>query len=181
MDPWDPLMLEYHDREWGTPVHDDRTLFEFLVLEGNQAGLSWLIILRKRENYRKAFADFDPAKVARFDAAKVRKLLADPGIVRNRRKVEAAIQNAKAFLRVQKEFGSFDAYLWSFVDGKPLRNGFTSFSQVPNVRPEAERLSKDLLSRGFKFVGPTIINSYMQAVGLINDHLRFCFRYSQKS
>ncbi len=173
----DPLYLAYHDDEWGVPVHDDRALFEFLLLEGAQAGLSWLIILRKRENYRKAFANFNARKIARFDSAKVRKLLSDPGIVRNRLKIAAAIQNAQSFLRVQKEFGSFDAYLWQFVGGRPKQNACKTFRQVPAKTPESDALSKDLAKRGFKFVGSTICYAFMQAVGMVNDHTVDCFRY----
>jgi DNA-3-methyladenine glycosylase I len=181
--PWvsfeNPLMLEYHDKEWGVPVHDDRKIFEFLVLEGAQAGLSWSTILNKRENYRRAFAGFNPKKVAAFDGRTVRKLLADPGIVRNRRKVESAISNARAFLDVQNEFGSFDSYIWSFVDGKPIQNKWKSLSQIPVTSPEATRMSSDLVKRGFRFVGPTICYSHMQAAGMVNDHLVDCFRYSE--
>jgi len=175
----DPLMLEYHDREWGVPVHDDRKTFEFLVLEGAQAGLSWNTILRKRENYRRAFADFDPKKIAKFDGRTVRRLLSDPGIVRNRRKIESVVNNARAFLKVQNEFGDFDSYIWSFVDGKPIRNKWTSLRQIPVTSPEAKAMSADLLRRGFRFVGPTICYSHMQAVGMVNDHLVDCFRYSE--
>lgn len=181
--PWvgfdDPLMLEYHDKEWGVPVHDDRKTFEFLVLEGAQAGLSWSTILKKRENYRRAFAGFDPKKVAAFDKRTVRKLLADPGIVRNRRKVESAVNNARAFLEVQHEFGDFDSYMWSFVGGKPIKNKWRKLQQIPVTSPEAKRMSADLLKRGFRFVGPTICYSHMQAVGMVNDHLVNCFRYSE--
>jgi DNA-3-methyladenine glycosylase I len=181
--PWaesdDPLYPMYHDKEWGVPVHDDRTLFEFLILEGAQAGLSWITILRKRENYRRAFAGFDPKKVAAFDSRKVNKLLQDPGIVRNRRKVEAAVTNARALLRVQKEFGSFDSYIWSFVGGRPVRNNWTKLQQIPATTPEAERMSKDLVKRGFRFVGPTICYSFMQAVGMVNDHVVGCYRHSE--
>jgi len=179
MDPWDPLVLEYHDKEWGVPVHDDTRLYEFLLLEGAQAGLSWTTILRKRENYRRAFADFNPRKVARFDSRKIKTLLADPGIVRNRLKVASAMTNAKALLAVQKEFGSFDSYIWSFVGDRPIRNRWMKLSQIPAVTPEAERLSKDLVKRGFTFVGPTICYAHMQATGLVNDHLVDCFRYSE--
>jgi len=181
--PWvsleNPLMLEYHDKEWGVPVHNDRKMFEFLVLEGAQAGLSWSTILNKRENYRRAFASFDPKKVASFDGRMVRKLLADPGIVRNRRKVESAISNASAFLEVQSEYGSFDSYIWSFVDGEPIQNRWKSLSQIPVTSPEAKKMSADLVKRGFRFVGPTICYSHMQAVGMVNDHLVDCFRYSE--
>ena len=173
----DPLYIAYHDQEWGVPVHDDRVLFEFLLLEGAQAGLSWLTILRKRENYRRALARFDARKIARFDRAKVKKLLADPGIVRNKLKVAAAIRNAKAFLQVQKEFGSFDAYIWQFAGGKPKRNAWTSFREIPAKTTESEAMSKDLAKRGFKFVGSTICYAFMQAVGIVNDHTVDCFRY----
>jgi len=169
-----PLSIEYHDREWGVPVHDDRTLFEFLILEGAQAGLSWETILRKRKNYRRAFDNFDARKVAKYDQRKVEKLLSDEGIIRNRLKIAAAIQNAKAFLAVQKEFGSFDAYVWRFVNGKPLRR--KRGAPVPVTTPTSEALSRDLLTRGFKFVGPTICYSFMQAVGMVNDHDANCFR-----
>jgi DNA-3-methyladenine glycosylase I len=172
-------MIAYHDAEWGTPVHDDRTLFEFLVLEGAQAGLSWSTILNKRENYRRAFDRFDAAAVARYDAARVAQLLADPGIVRNRLKIAAAIENAKAFLRVQQEFGSFDAYVWRFVGGQPIQNEWHALREIPAKTPEAEALSKDLARRGFKFVGPTICYAFMQAVGMVNDHVVSCFRYEQ--
>ena len=170
--------IEYHDREWGVPQHDDRVLFEFLILEGAQAGLSWSTILNKRENYRKAFDGFDARKIARYDAVKIKAWLADSGIVRNRLKISATIANAKAFLEVQKELGSFDAYLWQFVGGKPIRNARKSMREVPAKTPEAEAMSKDLLRRGFKFVGPTICYALMQAVGMVNDHLVTCPRYA---
>jgi len=170
-------MQAYHDEEWGVPQHRDRVLFEFLILEGAQAGLSWSTILNKRENYRKAFANFDPKKVAKFNAAKVRKLLADPGIVRNRLKVNAAITNAKAFLQVQDEFGSFDKYIWGFVGGKPIVNRLKSFKDVQARTKESDAMSKDLQKRGFKFVGSTICYAFMQAVGMVNDHMMDCFRY----
>jgi DNA-3-methyladenine glycosylase I len=173
------LMIAYHDREWGVPQHDDRVLFEFLILEGAQAGLSWETILKKRENYRKAFANFDPKKVAKFDAKKQRQLLQNPGIVRNRLKIAATIQNAKAFLAVQKEFGSFDAYVWRFVGGKPIVNLWKTSEKVPAFTAESDALSKDLKSRGFKFVGSTICYAFMQAVGMVNDHASDCFRYRQ--
>ena len=173
----DPLYLAYHDEEWGVPVHDDRALFEFLILEGAQAGLSWLTILRKRENYRKAFARFDPKKVAKFDGAKVRRLLADAGIVRHRGKIEAAIGNARACLTVQKEFGSFDNYVWQFTGGKPIQNRWRNVKQIPAKTDESAALSKDLVKRGFKFVGPTTCYAFMQAAGLVNDHTTDCFRY----
>jgi DNA-3-methyladenine glycosylase I len=173
----DPLYVAYHDLEWGVPVHDDRTLFEFLILEGAQAGLSWSTILRKRENYRLAFDGFDPVKVAAYDDAKVAELLANPGIVRNRLKVAAAITNGRAFLAVQAEFGSFDAYLWRFTGGQPLRNAWQSLQQIPARTAESDELSKDLAKRGFKFVGSTICYALMQAVGLVNDHTVDCYRY----
>ncbi|HXT40098.1 MAG TPA: DNA-3-methyladenine glycosylase I [Candidatus Angelobacter sp.] len=173
------LSIRYHDEEWGVPVHDDRTLFEFLILEGAQAGLSWDTILKKRDHYRKVFDHFDVKRVARYDARKVKQLLADPGIVRNRLKIAAAIQNAKAFLAVQKEFGSFDAYLWRFVGGKAKQNERRSLKEVPARTPESDALSKDLLKRGFKFVGSTICYAMMQAVGMVNDHTVDCFRYKQ--
>ncbi|TMA23808.1 MAG: DNA-3-methyladenine glycosylase I [Deltaproteobacteria bacterium] len=172
----EPIYLEYHDTEWGVPLHDDRKLFEFLLLEGAQAGLSWITILRKRENYRKAFADFDPEAVARFNQRSVERLLADPGIVRNRQKVEAAIANARAFLAVQEEFGSFDRYVWRFVDGAPLQNRWKTTRDVPAKTRESEAMSVDLSARGFKFVGPTICYAHMQATGMVNDHQLDCFR-----
>jgi len=171
--------IQYHDNEWGVPVHDDRVHFEFLLLEGAQAGLSWSMILKKRENYRKAFAGFDAAKVARFSAAKIEKLLQDPGIVRNRLKVNAAVNNAKRFMEVQKEFGSFDKYIWSFVNGRPIVNKWKSIKEVPPTTKESDLLSKDLIKRGFKFVGSTVIYSHMQACGLVNDHLVECWRYKR--
>lgn len=172
-----PLMIEYHDSEWGVPVHDDRLLFEFLILEGAQAGLTWLTILQRRENYRKAFGNFDPKKVARYNAAKVKSLLKNEDIIRNRLKIEATVANARAFLAVQEEFGSFDKYIWSFVGGKPLVNARKSMKDLPAMTPEAERMSKDLKKRGFRFVGPTICYAFMQAVGMVNDHTIDCFRY----
>lgn len=175
----DPLYLAYHDTEWGVPVHDDRTLFEFLVLEGAQAGLSWRIILNKRKNYRAAFGGFDPSMVSRFDGRKVESLLKDPGIVRNRLKVEAAVHNAKAFLRVQREFGTFDSYIWRFVGGEPRVNRWKTMKEIPVTTPEAEAMSRDLVSRGFKFVGPTICYSHMQATGMVNDHVTECFRHRE--
>lgn len=171
--------IKYHDEEWGKPVHDDQKHFEFLILEGAQAGLSWLTILNKREGYRKAFADFDPVKVARFTEAKCEKLLLDPGIVRNRLKVYGAVNNAKRFLEVQKEFGTFDKYIWSFVGGKPIINKWNSLGQIAPTTKESDALSKDLIKRGFKFVGSTVIYSHMQACGLVNDHLTSCFRYKE--
>ena len=172
----EPIYHEYHDTEWGVPLHDDRRLFEFLVLEGAQAGLSWLTILRKRENYRAAFADFDPERVARFNRRSIERLLGDPGIVRNRQKVEAAVGNARAFLAVQEEFGSFDRYVWRFVDGAPLQGRWKTTRDVPAKTPESERMSKDLIQRGFRFVGPTICYAHMQATGMVNDHQLDCFR-----
>jgi DNA-3-methyladenine glycosylase I len=175
----DHLMLAYHDREWGVPVHDDRKHFEFLILEGAQAGLSWSTVLKKREAYRKAFDHFDPVKVARFTAARIEKLLQDPGIIRNRLKIESTVRNAKAFLKVQQEFGTFDTYCWRFVDGKPKVNKLTSMQQIPATSPESDAFSKDLKQRGFNFVGSTIIYAHMQAIGMVNDHLVDCFRYRE--
>ncbi len=175
--PWclgSPEYIRYHDTEWGVPVHDDRVFFEFLILEGAQAGLSWSTILAKRANYRRLLADFDPAKVARFTQARVEKLLLDPGIVRNRLKVEGTVRNAKAFLAVQKEFGSFDAYVWRFVGGKPLVHARKSMKEVPASTPESDALSKDLKKRGFTFVGSTIMYAFMQATGMVDDHLVGC-------
>jgi DNA-3-methyladenine glycosylase I len=173
------LSVAYHDREWGVPLHDDRRLFEFLVLEGAQAGLSWETILKKRPAYRRAFGGFDPRKVARYDARHVKRLLSDPGIVRNRLKVRAAIGNAQAFLAVREELGSFDAYVWGFVGGKPKRNRWKTLKEVPPRSPEGDALSRDLTARGFRFVGPTIIYAFMQAVGMVNDHVVGCFRHGQ--
>jgi DNA-3-methyladenine glycosylase I len=173
------LYVQYHDTEWGVPAHDDRTLFEFLILEGAQAGLSWETILKKRLNYREAFAHFDPAIIARFSDKKVASLLANPGIIRNRLKIEAAIQNAKAFLAVQKEFGTFDRYIWNFVAGKPKQNAWKSMKELPAKSLESEAMSKDLRKRGFTFVGSTICYAFMQAVGMVNDHLVDCFRHAQ--
>ncbi|HEX2881655.1 MAG TPA: DNA-3-methyladenine glycosylase I [Polyangiaceae bacterium] len=175
----DPLYCAYHDTEWGVPVHDERTLFEFLVLEGAQAGLSWITILRKRDAYRKAFSNFDVTKVARYDARKVASLLKDAGIVRNRLKIESAVKNAKAFIAVQEEFGGFAAYQWRFVDGTPLRNIWKTRSDVPARTAVSDAFSKDLKKRGFSFVGSTIVYAHMQAVGMVNDHLVDCFRYRQ--
>ncbi len=172
-----PLMIEYHDQEWGVPLHDDRRLFEFLILEGAQAGLSWRTILEKRENYRKAFDHFDPARVARYTDAKIRRLLADSGIVRNRLKIQAAIVNAQKCLEVQKEFGSLDRYLWQFVDGRPVLNSFTTFQEVPCQSEISDRMGHDLAKRGFKFVGTKICYAFMQAVGMVQDHTTDCFRY----
>jgi DNA-3-methyladenine glycosylase I len=182
--PWagsQPHMIAYHDEEWGVPLHDDRGQFEFLILEGAQAGLSWATILGRREGYRKAFRGFDPAKVARFSARDVERLLADPGIIRNRLKVEAAIANARVFLDVQREQGSFATYLWGFVGGEPVRNRFRTISEVPASTPESDALSRDLRRRGFKFVGTTICYAMMQAVGMVNDHLVSCFRHRELS
>jgi DNA-3-methyladenine glycosylase I len=173
----DPLYVRYHDEEWGVPVHDDRTLFEFLILEGAQAGLSWLTILRKRDAYRAAFANFDARKVARFDARRQHLLMTNPGIVRNRLKIESTVTNARAFLDVQQEFGSFDKYLWGFVDGRPIVNRWRQMKQVPPRSAESDALSKDLARRGFRFVGSTILYAFMQAVGMVNDHTVDCFRY----
>ena len=175
----DPLMRRYHDEEWGVPVHDDRRLFEFLILEGAQAGLSWSTILRKRENYREAFADFDPARVAGFDARRQAALLKNPGIVRNRLKVESTVSNARAFLDVQEEFGSFDDYVWRFVSGEPVQKRRTSHRTVPATTPESDALSIDLRERGFRFVGSTIMYAFMQAVGMVNDHEVACFRQKE--
>ena len=171
--------IKYHDEEWGVPVHDDRTHFQFLILEGAQAGLSWSMILKKREGYRKNFADFDPEKVARFTDKRIEKILEDPGIVRNRLKVNAAVNNAKRFLEVQKEFGTFDKYIWTFVNNKPIVNKWTSLKEVPATTKESDALSKDLIKRGFKFVGSTVIYAHMQACGLVNDHLVDCWRYKK--
>jgi DNA-3-methyladenine glycosylase I len=180
--PWagdDPLYVAYHDEEWGVPVHDDRRLFEKLVLEGAQAGLSWITILRRRESYRTAFDHFDPAVVARYDAAKIEALLKDPGIIRNRLKVESAVNNAQRFLEMQAEFGSFDAYLWGWVDGQPQINQWRTLSEIPAQTEASRALSKDLKKRGFKFVGPTIMYAYMQSLGLVDDHLVTCFRHGK--
>lgn len=173
----DPDYIAYHDREWGVPVFDDRLLFEFLVLEGAQAGLSWLTILKKRAAFRRAFAGFDPEKVAAFDDARIAALLSDPGIVRNRLKIESAVQNARAFLKVKEEFGSFAAYIWRFVDGAPRQNAWRRQEDVPAQTPESQAMSRDLYRRGFRFVGPTICYAFMQAVGMVNDHIVTCFRH----
>lgn len=175
----DPLYIRYHDTEWGVPLHDDRKLFEFLVLEGAQAGLSWLTILKKRGNYRKSFDQFDVTKIGAYDSTKISQLLSDPGIVRNRLKIEAAVQNARAFEQVQTEFGSFNDYIWRFVGGATIRNRWKTEDQIPVQTPESVAMSKDLKQRGFQFVGPTICYSFMQAVGLVNDHVADCFRYDQ--
>lgn len=175
----DPLYVAYHDNEWGVPVHDDQTLFEFLILEGAQAGLSWSTILRKRENYRLAFDGFDAEKIARYDEQKVAELLCNPGIVRNRLKINAAIGNAKAFLTIKDEFGSFDVYIWQFTNLKPIVNRWTKLSEIPTETEESRALSKDLIRRGFRFVGPTICYAHMQATGMVNDHTIDCFRYKE--
>ena len=174
-----PLSIPYHDREWGVPQHDDKVLFEFLILEGAQAGLSWETILAKRENFRSAFAQFEPAVVARYEGRKIRELLNNPGIIRNRLKIESAVQNAKAFLAIQEELGSFDRYIWQFVGGKPRTNSRRSLKQIPARTAESDAMSKDLKRRGFNFVGSTICYAFMQAVGLVNDHLVSCFRYRE--
>jgi len=174
-----PEERDYHDHEWGTPVHEDHKLFEFLILEGAQAGLSWLTILRKREHYRAAFDRFDAERVARYDAAKVQALLNNPGIVRNRLKIEAAVRNAQAFLAVREKYGNFDAYLWRFVDGVPRQNAWRDLKEAPTRSAESDALSKDLKQRGFKFVGTTICYAFMQAVGMVNDHVMGCFRWSE--
>jgi DNA-3-methyladenine glycosylase I len=173
------LAIRYHDQEWGVPVHDDRTLFEFLILEGAQAGLSWETVLKKRDTYRVAFDGFDAAKIARYSARKTERLLANPGIIRNQAKIAAAIGNARAFLSVQREFGSFDAYIWGFMGGRPRKNAWRSLKQIPSNTPESDAMSKDLRRRGFRFAGSTICYAFMQAVGMVNDHAVDCFRYSQ--
>jgi len=175
----DPLYVAYHDQEWGVPLHDDRLLFEFLILDGMQAGLSWAIILKKRDNFRRLFDNFDPSLVAAYDDAKVAALLSDPGIVRNRLKIAAAIQNARAFLDIQKEYGNFDAYIWQFVGGQTKKNAWKGLADIPARAPESDAMSKDLARRGFKFVGSTICYAFMQAAGMVNDHTVDCFRYSQ--
>jgi DNA-3-methyladenine glycosylase I len=175
----DPLYIDYHDKEWGVSVHNDRKLYEMLILEGAQAGLSWITILRKRDNYRRAFNGFDARKIARYNKKKIQQLLKNGGIIRNRLKIEATIQNAKAFLDVQEEFGSFDKYIWQFVDGKPKNNKRKSMKNVPAITPESDTMSKDLKKRGFKFVGSTICYAFMQAVGMVNDHTVDCFRYKE--
>ena len=181
--PWldldKPDYVAYHDREWGVPVHDDRKHFEFLTLESAQAGLSWYTVLRKRANYRKAFAEFDPAKVARFSAVTVEQMLQDPGLIRNRRKISAAVENARHFLAVQDEFGSFSAYIWRFVGGEPIVNEFRTLADLPATSRESDALSKDLKSRGFKFIGSIVIYAHMQATGMVNDHVLDCFRRGQ--
>jgi DNA-3-methyladenine glycosylase I len=176
-DDIDDIMVRYHDEEWGVPKHDDRRLFEDLLLDGAQAGLSWLTILRRRENYRQAFDNFEPLKVAAYDEAKIEELLQNPGIIRNRQKVNSAVRNAQAFVKVQEEFGSFDAYIWGFVGGKPIQNAWQTVSELPAKTELSEAVSKDLKVRGFSFVGPTIVYAFMQAVGIVNDHTVDCFRY----
>jgi DNA-3-methyladenine glycosylase I len=175
----DPLMLQYHDREWGVPVHDDRRHFEFLVLEGAQAGLSWSIVLKKREGYRRAFSEFDPVKVARYTEKRIQKLTLDPAIIRNRMKIEAAVRNARAFLAIQEEFGTFNVYCWRFVEGRPKLNRWKAMRQIPATSVESDAFSKDLKRRGFSFVGSTVVYAHMQAVGMVNDHLVDCFRYRE--
>ena len=175
----DPLYINYHDREWGVPVHDDRLLFEFLILEGAQAGLSWITILRKRESYRKAFDNFNPEKVAKYSAKRVERLLKNEGIIRNRLKINAAVRNAKSFLEIQKEFGSFDEYIWQFVNGKPKINRWKNLKDVPARTSESDLMSQDLKKRGFKFAGSTICYAFMQATGMVNDHTTDCFRYNE--
>ena len=175
----DPLYTSYHDVEWGVPQHDDRKLFEMSVLDGAQAGLSWITILRKREAYRRAFDQFDAEQVVRYDQAKIASLLTDPGIVRNRLKIESAVHNARAYLAVREQFGTFDRYLWQFVDGKPVQHSFSALSEVPPTTPLSDQLSQELRKRGFKFVGSTIVYAFIQAAGLVNDHLLSCFRYQE--
>lgn len=175
----DPIYIFYHDKEWGKPIHDDRLLFEFLILEGMQAGLSWLTVLKKREAFREAFSNFDAKKIAKYDEAKIKKLLANPGIIRNQLKIQSAITNAQSFLKVQKEWGSFAKYIWHFVDGKPIINKYQSLKMVPAKTAISDAMSKDLKKRGFKFVGSTICYAFMQAVGIVNDHMMDCFRYKQ--
>ncbi len=175
----DPLYIRYHDTEWGVPVHDDRKIFEFLVLEGAQAGLRWFTVLKRREGYRRAFAGFAPERVAEFNSRRIKELLGNPGIIRNRLKVLSAINNARRFLEVQREFGSFDSYVWGFVGGKPKRNRWTDLKQLPARTRESDAMSKDLVKRGFSFVGSTICYAHMQATGMVNDHMEYCFRYRQ--
>lgn len=175
----DPLYIEYHDKEWGTPLHDDRMLFEFLILDGMQAGLSWFTILKKRENFRKAFDNFDAEKIARYRQGKINKLMNDAGIIRNQLKIDAAVDNAKAYLKVQKEFGSFDKYIWQFTGGKTIQNSWASIKKVPASTKESDAMSKDLKQRGFKFAGSTICYAFMQAAGMVNDHTVDCFRHKQ--
>ena len=176
----DPVYIDYHDKEWGVPIHDDRLLFEFLILEGAQAGLSWITVLKKRGNYRKAFDNFNPEKIAKYKPAKIDRLLLNPGIIRNRLKIESAVKNAKAFLKVKNEFNSFDNFIWQFVDYKPIRNCWESDKEVPITTPEAKQMSLTLKKLGFNFVGPTICYSFMQAVGMVNDHITSCFRHKEK-
>ena len=171
----DPIYIEYHDKEWGRPLHDDRALFEFLVLEGAQAGLSWITVLKKRDNYRKAFDNFDAARIARYDDKKIKQLLGNEGIIRNRLKIASAVSNAKAFLAVREEFGTFDKYIWQFVDGKPRKNRFTHYKKLPAKTSQSDEMSRDLKKRGFNFVGSTICYAFMQAVGMVNDHTTDCF------
>jgi DNA-3-methyladenine glycosylase I len=179
--PWavSELAIAYHDKEWGLPQHNDRILFEFLVLEGAQAGLSWETILRKRDHYRQVYDQFEPVSVAGYNADKIESLMSDPGIIRNRRKIESSIQNARAYLQIQSEFGSFDQYVWQFVHGKPIINSWKTLEEIPSQTQESEALSRDLRARGFSFIGPTICYAFMQAVGLVNDHLDICFRYKE--
>lgn len=179
--PWardGPLLIKYHDQEWGVPIHDDQQLFEFLILEGAQAGLSWITVLRKRDNYRKAFDNFDPVKIATYNKRKIDELRNNPGIIRNRLKIQATVTNARAVLDIQKEFGSFDTYIWGFVGGQTIQNKWEKLEEIPSSTPESEAMSKDLKKRGFKFVGPTICYAFMQAVGMVNDHVVGCFRYN---
>ena len=180
--PWcenDELYVTYHDEEWGVPVHEDKKHFEFLILEVSQAGLSWLTVLRKRENYRKVYDNFDPAKIAKYDDKKIDQLMNDPGIIRNLRKIEASVNNAKRFLEIQERFGSFDSYIWSFVNNKPVINSWRSDSEIPSTTELSDMISNDLKKRGFKFIGSTIIYAHMQAIGIVNDHIVNCFRYDQ--
>jgi len=180
--PWakeDPLLIEYHDNEWGNPIHDDNLLFEFLVLEGAQAGLSWITVLRKRENYREVFDNFNPAKIALYNEKKIEELMNNPGIIRNHRKITAAIASAKAVLKIQEEQGSFDKYIWQFVGGKPIQNKWKTTADIPSFTAESQEMSLDLKKKGFKFVGPTICYAFMQAVGMVNDHVVDCFRHSK--
>ena len=180
--PWagtDPIYITYHDTEWGVPLHDDRKLFEFLILDGAQAGLSWITILKKRQNYRKAFDNFNPRKIARYDTRKISELLLNQGIIRNRLKIEAAVQNARSFLELQIEFGTFDTYIWQFVGGQTLKNRWETIAEIPAYTDESVAMSKDLKKRGFKFVGPTICYAFMQAAGMVNDHTLDCFRYNE--
>jgi DNA-3-methyladenine glycosylase I len=175
----DPLLMKYHNKEWGVPFHNDKKLFEFLVLEGFQAGLSWLTIMRKRENFRKAFDNFDFNKIAKYDKRKITSLMKDSGIIRNSLKIKSAVENAKAFLKVREEFGTFDKYIWSFTNGKPIRNNFSSLKEIPAKTELSDLISKDLKKRGFKFVGSTIVYAHMQATGMVNDHIKECFRYKE--